>query len=191
MTYILGLTLFLACLPAELLNFAMPIWKNTPEMRIEDAYKWTYQATRGGEHAVPDREMAKRWLDDEWLKIGEEPKHEHEFVPLCPGSEIGRFNLRPFKARGGKADDLLNAFLVSAREYRSEPKAFTDAWAELGKRLKKGSFGKITQKEWQRLDQEMKKKNYPAVHHSDYYNKAKRPAYRIVTLDEAQRLIPS
>jgi hypothetical protein len=182
---------FLACLPTALLDFAMPVWKNTPEMRIEDAYKWTYQATRGGEHAAPDREMAKRWLDNEWTSMGEEPKGETEWIPLCPEGEIGRIDMRTFKSRGGKSDDLLNAFLASSREYRSEPKTFTDAWGELGTRLEKGGFGKITLKEWQRLDKEMKKKEYPAVHHSDHYNKTKRPAYRIITLENAQRLIPA
>lgn len=188
---ILAATFFLACLPTALLDFVSPIWKNDPHLRIDDAYKWIHQATRGGEHAVPDREMAKQWLDKEWQAMSDEPKHEHEFVPLCPDSEIGRFNLRPFKARGGRADELLDAFLFSARDYRSEPKAFTDAWAELGKRLKQKGFGKVTYKEWLRLDREMKKKGYPAIHHSDHYNKTYRPAYRIVTLEQAQRLIPS
>ncbi len=191
MSFFLGLTLFLVCLPAELLNFAMPIWKNTREMRIEDAYKWTYQATRGGEHAVPDRETAKRWLENEWQIMGDGPAGEPEFVPLCADRQIGRLNLRAYKARGGKPDDLLDAFLVSSRQYRSEPKAFTDAWTELGKRLKTKGFGHITYKEWRRLDAEMKKNGYPAVHHSEPFKKAYRPAYRVLTLEQAVRLIPS
>ena len=86
---------------------------------------------------------------------------------------------------------ILEAFLTSSREYTSEPKVFTEAWAELGTRLKKGGFGSISHKEWQRLDAEMKKKDYPAVHHSEQYNKANKPAYRIITLLEAQRIIPN
>jgi hypothetical protein len=191
MTGILAFALTLTCLPGALLDFAIPIWKNTPEMRIEDAYKWTYQATRGGEHAVPDRETARKWLDNEWMSMGEQPNSKAEWIPLCPEGDIGRVDLRAFKARGGNSDDLLRAFLASSREYRSEPKAFTDAWAELGTRLIKGGFGKVTLKEWQRLDREMKKKGYPAIHHSDDYNKAMRPAYRIITLEQAQLLIPS
>lgn len=188
---LLAVTLLLACLPAELLDFAMPIWKNDPNVRIEDVYKWTYQATRGGEHAAPDRASAKQWLEREWESMGDTRTNEPEWSPLCPGGEIGRVNLRIFKSRGGKSDDLLNAFLASSREYKPEPKLFADAWAELAKRLKKKGFGSITYKEWQRLDTEMKKIGYPAVHHSEHYNKTYFPAYRIITLENAQRLIPS
>ena len=188
---LLPIVLLMSCLPSALLDFAIPRWKSDPNVRIEDAYKWTYQATRGGEHAVPDRESARKWLENEWRTMGDIPPGENEWIPLCPGSEIGRLNLRPFKSRGGKQQDILDAFLTSAREYEAEPKAFTDAWIELGKRLKTKSIGRLTYKEWRRLDAEMKKKDYPAVHHSELYNKANRPAYRIITLLQAQRIIPS
>lgn len=188
---ILASVLFLACLPAALLDHAMPRWQNEKGMRIDDAYKWIYQATRGGEHAAPSREAAASWLERELATMGEAPVVEREWIPLCPAGEIGRVYLRPFRARGGKPDDLVNAFLASARQYRSEPKAFTDAWMELGKRLKQKGFGAITHKEWLRLDAEMKKKHYPAVHHSDEYNRENRPAYRVITLEQAQILIPS
>ena len=187
----LALSFLLLCTPAALLDYAIPHWKTETNFRIDDAYKWTYQATRGGEHAAPSREAAKKWLDNEWQTMGDEPQNENEWIALCPNGEIGRLNLRPFKARGGKADDILDAFLASSREYRSEPKAFADAWAELGTRLKKQGFGNVTHKEWQRLDAVMKKKDYPAVHHSEHYKKTYKPAYRIITLNEAQRIIPN
>lgn len=188
---VLAVALLLACSPTALLDFAIPKWKADKNMRIEDAYKWTFQATRGGEHAVPDRESARRWLEREWQSMGDEEADRTEWVPLCPGGEIGRHRLRPFKARGGKADDILDAFLASAAAFRSEPKDFTDAWTELGKRLEKRRIGKLEYREWLRLDAEMKAKNYPAVHHSEVYNKAYSPAYRILTLQQARRLIPS
>lgn len=188
---ILASLLLLACTPAALLDFAIPRWRSDPNVRIDDAYKWTYQAIRGGEHAVPDRDSARKWLEREWQTMGNDPANDNEWVPLCPGGEIGRLNLRPYKAKGGKPDDLLDAFIISANEYRSEPGNFTKAWAELGKRLKQKSVGSLTYKEWLRFDAEMKKKGYPAVHHSEAYNKANRPAYRIITLLQAQRLIPS
>ena len=190
MTFI-GFVFLFACLPTALLDFAIPKWKTDKSTRIEDAYKYLYQATRGGEHAVPDRESAKKWLDNEWLSLGETIQHEPTWEPLCPDGEIGRLNLRPFKNDGGKADDLLKAFLASASEYKTEPSAFAEAWAELGRRLKKQGFDSITHREWRRLDGEMKKKKYPAIHHSDVYKKANRPAYRVLMLDAAQWLIPS
>lgn len=188
---LLGIILILTCAPTALLDFAIPKWKTDKATRIEDAYKYLYQATLGGEHAVPSREAAKKWLDSEWQNLGEPIRNEPTWEHLCPDGSIGRLNLRPFKDSGGKADDLLNAFLASAREYKSEPSKFTDAWTELGKRLEKQGFDRLTHKTWKWLDGDMKEKNYPAIHHSDEYKKANRPAYRILTLDAAQWLIPS
>jgi hypothetical protein len=186
---LLASILFLACTPMALLDFTVAQWRADKDVRVADAYKHLYQATRGGEHAVPDRASAAKWMDNEWRTMGEEAKGEVVWEPLCPGGEIGRLNLRPFKSKGGKSDDLLDAFLASASEYKSEPKAFTDAWFELGKRLKKRRIGKLDHKSWTKLDVEMKKKNYPAVHHSESFNKARRPAYRILTSAHARRLI--
>src|SRR5436190_6915250 len=133
----LGLVIILACLPSALLDFAIPKWKADKAVRAEDAYKWLYQATRGGEHAVPDEDSARKWLDGEWTTLGSPFKNEPSWEPLCPGGDVGRLNLRPFKQAAGKEDDLLAAFLASSREYRPDPADFIKAWNELGVRLQK------------------------------------------------------
>ncbi len=175
-------------MPSALLDFALPKWKTDKNIRIDDAYKWTYQATRGGEHAAPDRESARKWLDKEWESLRAAGPREAVWEPLCPGGEVGRLNLRPFRDRGGKADDIVGAFVTSSREFKGEPENFIAAWTELGKRLKKGKAGKLDHAAWKKLDAEMKAKNYPAVHHSETYRKAAAPAYRVLTLDQAKRL---
>src|SRR5437016_6158087 len=185
---IVALTLILACTPTALLDFAIPKWTANPNVRIEDAYKWIFQATRGGEHAAPDRGMAKEWLDGEWASLGKPTASEKLWEPLCPGEEIGRVNLRAFRAKGGTEDDLLDAFLASTTEYRATVAEFTAAWAELGKRLKKKRAGTLTFSEWSRVDAEMKAKGYPAIHHSKTYDDAERPAYRVVTKGEMLEL---
>lgn len=185
----ISLALILACLPSVLIDFTLPKWKVDKNVRIEDAYKWTYQATRGGEHAVPDTESARKWLKREWVALVAPMVNEPVWEPLCPGAEIGRLNLRPFSKSGGNADDLLEAFLRSSREYRSDSANFLAAWSELGKRLKKKSVGKLDYRSWSKLDAEMKTKNYPAIHHSETYEKAKQPAYRILTFAEMKNLL--
>lgn len=185
----LSIFLILGCLPTALLDFAIPKWKADKSVRIEDAYKWTYQATRGGEHAVPDEESAREWLDGEWKAPHRPTANEPVWEPLCRGGEIGRLNLRPFKASGGKVGDLLDAFLASSREYKTQQSDFTEAWLELGKRLKKKRAGKLDYASWQKLDAEMKAKNYPAIHHSENYEKTNHPAYRILTTAEMKKLL--
>jgi hypothetical protein len=184
----LTIIFFLSCLPSALIDFALPKWKADKDIRIDDAYKWTYQATRGGEHAVPDTESARKWLNNEWSSLGP-GKAEPIWEPLCPDGEIGRLNLRPFKDRSGDKEELLDAFLNSSRDYRSDGANFLVAWNELGKRLKTRAAGNLDHKAWLELDARMKAKNYPAIHHSDAYNKANSPAYRIITMAEAKKLL--
>ena len=184
----LPLILALVCTTSGILDFAIPRWKADPNMRIEDAYKWIYQATRGGEHAAPDRAAANQWLARELERLGTTPKGEPMWEPMCKDSRIGRLNLRAYRDQGGRPDDLVDAFLTSAAQYRSEPKTFYNAWIELGRRLKKQGFGHLTYAEWRRLDAEMKAKEYPAIHHSETYNKAKAPAYRVLTRGEMEKL---
>jgi len=184
----LGTILLLACLPAALLDFAAPKWKDDPNMEVRDAYKWLYQAANGGEHAVPSEAAAKQWLDSEWSSLDKAEPTEFLWQPLCPDDSIGRFNLRPFKMNGGDENDVLQAFLKSSREFKSDGTAFLEAWTELGKRLKKHSIGKLKHKQWLELDTEMKAKNYPAVHHSKRYEQEYMPAYRILTKTEMLKL---
>jgi hypothetical protein len=186
---LLPILLILTCLPAASLDFALPQWKADKNVRIEDAYKWTYQATRGGEHAIPDADSARKWLNGEWQTLGTPTANEAVWEPLCPGGDIGRLNLRPFKTSGGKADDLLEAFLSSSHEFKGGESDFIAAWAELGKRLKTKSVGKLDYKSWTGLDAAMKARNYPAIHHSETYEKANHPAYRILTSAEMKKLL--
>ncbi len=187
---LLAIALLISCLPSALMDFAIPKWKADKNIAIDDAYKWTFQATRGGEHAAPSGEAARKWLTGEWETLGVAKPDEPVWEPLCPGGEIGRLNLRPFRSNGGKSDDLLNAFLASSRDYRSDGKNFAAAWNELGKRLKKKPIGSLDHKAWAKLDGEMKAKNYPALHHSENYSKTNDPAYRILTFAEMKKLLP-
>ncbi len=175
--------------PSALIDFALPKWEADPDVRIEDAYKWLYQATRGGEHMVLSREAADEALEKEWQTVGPSKKNEPLWEPLCPGGRIGRINIRPFKDRGGKAGDLVDGFLASSREYRSEPESFFDVWERLELRIKAHQTGNFLHSEWLRLDAEMKAKKYPAVRHSKHYSAARTPAYRVITGTEAQKLL--
>lgn len=185
----LGVVTFLICLPAALMDFAMPIWKQQPAMQIEDAYKWTFQATRGGEHAAPSREMAKKWLDREWASIGSPLKDEPVWEPLCADNSIGRLNLRPFRAGTGDTDALIDAFVAGASEFKGNREDFLAAWNELGKRLEKAPVGNLDLEKWKAFDKEMAKKDYPAVHHSAKYNETYSPAYRILPETQMKKLL--
>ena len=166
---------------ATLLSHAKRQWKAEPSMRVDDAYKWLFHATQGGDHAVGDDDTGpRRWLVREWARLAVPSPGEPEVVPLDPHGRFVRINLRPYRARGGDPEMLLAVFVASARRFRPDKQDFARAWNELGRQLKRGPVAKLTFREWRRLDRETKPVGYPAIHHSGAYEAAARPAYRVV-----------
>jgi hypothetical protein len=162
-------------------------WGRDPAFRIEDAYKWIVQATRGGEHAVLDEAGPRSWLSEEWAGLGSPLPEESLVEPLAGG--IVRLHLRPYKARGGDKERLLAAFLASARDFRADPSALLGAWRQLGEQLREHPAGRLTAEAWVTLDDRLRSKGYPAMHHSASYEERHRPAYRVLTESGAQALL--
>ncbi|CAN5366680.1 hypothetical protein BH20ACI2_BH20ACI2_08560 [soil metagenome] len=175
--------------PTALIDFALPKWEADPNVRIEDAYKWLYQATRGGEHMALSREAVAETLEREWLSLGTACEGELLWVPLDPDEKVGRLNIRPFKDREGNIGDLVDAFVPSSMAYGSGPEGFINVWIELGERLKTCPSNQFNHSEWSGLNTVVKAKEFPAIHHSDGYRAARKPAYRVLTTTEVRRLI--
>lgn len=160
-------------------------WKSTPKMRVEDAYKWLYQARMGGEHAIGDEDGARRWLHDEWGTLGSPMKGEPLIVKLRPDGSLIRVNLRPYKANGGDQKSLLEAFVESAMQFKPDLEHFKKAWLAL---MNISPMGPISPIAWEKLDKVARTNGYPPMHHSPEYTKAYRPAYRILRSSEWQIL---
>ena len=177
--------------PDPAVDFFLTPARADPEVRIEDAYKWLFHATRGGEHAIQNEFAVRKWLDQEWATLGPPLPDEPLWTPLTPDGRVGRLNLRPYRAQGGRADALHAAFLASAKSFAADPARFRTAWKALGHALAKTPQGHLTHAEWKRLDRAMRAQDYPASHHSPEYETARQPAYRVLTAAEAQKLMDS
>jgi hypothetical protein len=175
---------------APLAARALDALVSRPEARIEDAYKWVFQATRGAEHAAPSEAEARQWLAREWAALGPARPDEPLIEFLRHDAHLVRLNLRSAKARGVSEEALLRAFLASAAGFRGLPSGFKYAWTALGERLRQRPQGHLTRAEWERVDAVMKAKDYPAVHHSEPYRAAYAPAYRVLRRTDAEALIP-
>jgi hypothetical protein len=166
---------------SALLPYCLIQWKNEPEMRIEDSYKWIYHATHGGDHAVGDSEEGpRRWMEREWSTLGRPQSGEPEVVKLDPEGRLLRINLRPYKARGGDKEMLLALFVASAKRFRPDPATFRREWTSLGERLRERPRGHLSYTEWKRLDGATRRFGYPAIHHSAEFERVARPAYRVI-----------
>lgn len=147
---------------------------------IEDSYKWLFHATQGGDHAITSDAGPRQWMEREWLQMPHVTFREPETVELRTDGKVLRINLRPYKSRGGERDMLLAIFVSSAHRFKPQRTEFVKQWTTLGQRLARGSLGKLTHKEWRRLDQVTRPSGYPAIHHSKAYEAAYKPAYRVV-----------
>ena len=169
--------------------FARSALAQEPAAEVEDAYKWLFQAARGGEHAAPSEAGARSWLEAEWARIGPPLPGEPLVVPLRPDGAVVRLNLRPFKAAGGDCDALLGAFLSSARDFVPDTGLFVAAWRSYGRGLPGGDANDGRAARFEELDRVSEKAGWPARHHSPGYSRARSPAYRVLTGTEAQRLV--
>ncbi len=173
----------------SLAAFARSALAEEPSAGIEDAYKWLFQAARGGEHAAPSEEVARTWLEAEWTKLGPPLPGEPLVVPLRPDRAVVRVNLRPFKAAGGDLNALLQSFLSSARSFEPDPELFVSAWRALGRGLAGVGANGWNARAFAALDRSSEKAGWPARHHSPGYAEARKPAYRVLTGEEAERLV--
>ena len=178
-----------AAVPNPDAAFCLAQARREPEWGIEDAAKWLFHATRGGEHAVADETAARLWLDREWQGLGPPQPDEPLWVPLTPDGRIGRLNLRPYKAQGGAPEPLLAAFLASAESFAASPRHFRAVWRAFGRALEADPVGRLTPAAWQRLDRDLRAQDYPAIHHSREYEAACQPAYRVLTAAQAAALL--
>jgi hypothetical protein len=150
-------------------------------MQVEDAYKLVHQASLGSEHAVSDVARAREWLTHELAHLGEGPA-EPILDPISADDRILRVHLRPYVANGGDPVRLLDAFVRTANDFQGSTDQLRIYWACVERMASAGHlpFSQALVREYA---VRMEALNYPAVHHSDAYRAAYRPAYRVIARD--------
>ena len=153
-----------------------------PLAGAEDLYKFLHQAVYGPGHAIPDRKAAAAWLEREIENF--EPPRDGESLCEALGGEppLVRVNLRPFVSNGGESALLVDAFIASANTDRGSSRRMTTVLSLAASYVQCAGRGELAPK-LKTLSAEYAEQGYPAVHHSQAYVEAYRPAYRVV--DEA------
>jgi len=144
-----------------------------PAMQIQDVYKLFHQAALGSEHAISNPDDARTWMDRELTEMGDGPD-ENTMDPISPGGQIVRVHLRPYVAQGEDPEVLLTAFIQTANEFQGDEELLESYWKTAAEMMP------FLPKEIVRFIEPLRAKNYPAVHHSQEYERLYRPAYRVV-----------
>lgn len=156
-----------------------------PSMEVDDLYKLLHQGVRGSEHAVESEEGARLWLERELTQMGQAGP-EALVDTIAPGGLFVRVHLRPFVSSGGDPAALTAAFVATAN---GPAGATGDLACVLDAVVALAGEGRLpwNPEELTRRFEALAAEGYPAVHHSEAFERRYHPAYRVVagTLLEA------
>lgn len=158
-----------------------------PSMTPRDAVKLCFQAAFGAEHSLEDLEGARRYFDDEFQSTPASDAPLYERI----SEDAIRVNLSAWKARGLRGEWLFRLFARSAR-IRTDPKKAQAAFIASVKAtevIARNGEAPFTLASWLLYRTAYETGGVRAVHHSEAYRQAEKPAYRVVRAQYA-RIFP-
>lgn len=151
-----------------------------PEARLQDIYKSFYQDHFGPGHLIKDTAMVRHYLFSELA----ENDVSYPIYYESTGRE-GRF-VRVFLSAVADSlvsvEELLDAFVRSANEFKEPQTDWVTEWAEIVRTIRENEIYVEGFEEDEPALTEAAK-NHQAMHHSRAYNAAYHPHYRIVRRD--------
>lgn len=181
----LGLALTAACLrpsrdpeAAAIREIILRQVARHPLLEPRDLYKLLHQAAMGSEHVMDDTAGVRLWMTRELLTMGDGPV-EPMIDTIAPGGRVVLVELRPWVAAGRSTDSLLSAFIRTATAIRPDT-ALLDRYLAVADSVAAEGALPFRAPAWRELVEAQRRGNYPAVHHSDAFILAYRPAYRVV-----------
>ena len=151
-----------------------------PVMQARDVYKLLYQSICGAEHLMTSARAFEQYLRAEF-EAETAADDEPLLVPLRMDGLLSRINLRPYKARGGSVEALMNECMLAmlpVDEYTRM--ALRRVWDAFVIDCQSGSWSSLALTDVLELDAWLRQRDYAALHHSEQYRLAYRPAYRLV-----------
>ena len=186
----LSLFLLAACQQAAIKDAISSQLAQYPETRVTDIYKNFCQDNLGPGHLIPDPESARAYLLSELQEYRDDldsaryTKPQARFVPLGDKHNFVRVDLSAVLDGLIDEETLLNAFVLSANEGNIvSEKAWVKKWHRVAAVIRR-SYPDIpgAGTDLAALDSLVGAGNL-IMHHSDAFNAAYHPHYRIVAED--------
>jgi len=159
--------------------------KRYPELQATDIYKFAYQSTFGVGHIVRDEKQVDADLRTEICNLSNIDFKELMVEIIDPTNDLARVNLRPCMASNMDINKLITAMIETANHIKGS-KQIMDARI---KQVLNALTGTTIYDETKILFDEMIKKKYPAIHHSQIYKEKYKPAYRVIALKYLDNLL--
>ena len=145
-----------------------------PKLQIEDVFKYLFQSAFGCEHLVSSEEMALAYINREYETVSKTAKPYIE--PL--DGEYSRVYLSCLND-GLKPETLARLFCFSAK-LEENGKDALEQKIEVAKELVSIGVLPIENDEFTQKLATWHSLGYPAVHHSNAFREAYKPAYRVI-----------
>ncbi len=150
-----------------------------PKLQVQDLYKLLFQAACGGEHLLSETSEARDFLFAEWQTLSVPFENEPLVESIDPKNQIIRVNLRPFKEKGGRPEQIFILFQRSAETVSRDTGMLKTYWTALGEMVLDVELSfriDNIQTFWETMTAE----GFPPVHHSKIYRQAYQPHYRVL-----------
>lgn len=157
-----------------------------PKSQLQDIYKAFYQEHFGAEHMITDKEAARNYLDQELATM--QDKRDGIYVePIGMSGDYVRVYLIAVSHKILSSSQLLQAFIESAGDHKSPTISWATKWQAIVEVVDEVSPGLGSDDERTMLLQASLSNQ--AVHHSQAYNAAYHPHYRIVTREIFEKML--
>lgn len=148
-----------------------------PKATLQDVYKSFYQERFGPGHMIPNVENARNYLMSEMEQASENTGAYYE--PTGSEGKYVRIYLNAVSDGKISAEQLLDAFVESANHVEPLSDKWADQWTQIVNVIEEKRIPVTMTEDLKQLLKECSEQD-EAVHHSEAYNQAYRPHYRIV-----------
>lgn len=158
-----------------------------PLSQVEDLYKALFQAVCGPEHLIRDGQAFLARLAAEY-QATQADASQSLWEPLRPDGQLGRVHLAAYKASGRSLDALGEACLASAQQTWGGRTELAALWREVEQAGLAQRWPSLPAAEFRSFASFIEEHDFGAIHHSERYRVSYRPAYRLVSLQEWQKI---
>ncbi len=151
-----------------------------PLMRAQDLYKLVHQGVFGPGHIIKSEEEARAALEAEFREARARCciQAVERIEPLSPSGDLVRVNLEPLRQIEGAVELVLKALVESASDVHGGPVTMRTRLQEAVEWCGDHLPGQADDLE--QLAATAEADGFPALHHSEVFLTAYRPAYRVV-----------
>ena len=157
-------------------------YRTYPKLQTEDIFKYIFQSAFGCEHLVSNEEAALRYIKKEYDALTEISAVRTEALD----GEYTRVYLSCL-SDGMTPETLTKIFCLSAKK-EPDGRAALEEKLNIAKELIESGELPLDLVDFERKLAIWRAEGYPAVHHSEAFRAAYRPAYRVIANRYAERL---